>query len=122
VDGLTLLERRRLKAAEACFEQAVESEPDSVDGWFWLAVTRDNRGQEAEAIPAYRKALDLGLDDPNRRAQAWTWLASSLSKTADHPGAVEALVEAERLNGYQPEDEYQRVHAAIEGRSGRASS
>lgn len=68
--GLALRGRRRLKAAVTCFEHAVAAQPDSVDAWFWLAVTRDNRGQEAQAVPAYRWALGLGIDDPNRQAYA----------------------------------------------------
>ena len=118
--GLALRERRRLKAAAGCFEQAVAAEPDMVDGWFWLAVTRDNRGQESEAIPAYRRALRLGIEDVNRRAQAWTWLASSLSKTGKHASALAALAEAEKLGGYDPAREYQRLRAAIQRRSARS--
>jgi cytochrome c-type biogenesis protein CcmH/NrfG len=102
-----------------CFERAVVSEPDLVEGWCWLAVTRDNRGQEAEAIPAYRQALRLGIGDVNRRAQAWTWLASSLSKTGEHAAALDALAEAEKLGGYDPAEEYRRVRAAIQRRPAR---
>jgi tetratricopeptide (TPR) repeat protein len=121
-EGLELRGRRRLKAAAASFERAVEAEPARAEGWFWLAVTRDNRGQEAEAIPAYRRALSLGLADANRRAQAWTWLASSLSKTGQHAAALAALAEADRLGGYRPAEEYQRLRRAVQRRPGRARS
>lgn len=60
-EGLRLRDARRWKAAIDQFESAVAAEPDSSDAWYWLAVTRDNRGQEVDAIPAYRKALELGL-------------------------------------------------------------
>jgi len=43
----------RLKQAAACFEPAVIVDPSSAEGWFWLAVTRENGGREAEAIPAW---------------------------------------------------------------------
>lgn len=115
--GLALRERRRLKAAAGCFRAAAEAQPGSADAWFWLAVTLDNRAQEAEAIPAYRRALGLGIDDANRRAQAWTWLASSLSKTGDHAGAIAALARAEHLGGYRPAGEYGRLRGAIRRRS-----
>ena len=75
--------------------------PSSVGGWLWLAVTRDNRGQEAEAIPAYREALSLGVSQVNTRAQAWTWLASSVSKTGRHAEALGALAEADSIGGYE---------------------
>lgn len=119
-EGLALRERRRLKAAATCLERAVAAEPDMVDGWFWLAVTRDNRGQEAEAIPAYRRALGLGIENLSRRAQAWTWLASSLSKTAKHTAALAALSEADKLGGYEPAEEYRRLRTAIQRRSARS--
>ena len=100
-EGLALRQRRRLKQAAACFEQAVTVGPSSVGGWLWLAVTRDNRGQEAEAIPAYREALSLGVSQVNTRAQAWTWLASSVSKTGRHAEALGALAEADSIGGYE---------------------
>lgn len=121
-EGLTLREKRRLKAAVGCFERAVSADPSLTEGWFWLAVTRDNRGQEADAIPAYRQALSLGIKDPNQRAQAWTWLASSLSKTGRHPEALDALTEAVQLGGYEPAEEFGRLCAAIGRRARRYSN
>lgn len=73
-EGLTLREKRRLKAAVGCFERAVSADPSLTEGWFWLAVTRDNRGQEADAIPAYRQALSLGIKGPTsarKRGHGW---------------------------------------------------
>jgi hypothetical protein len=64
-ESLALRQRWRLKQAAACFEQAVTADPSAAEGWFWLAVTRDNRGQEAEAIPACRQALSLGVSEVN---------------------------------------------------------
>lgn len=119
-EGLGLRENRRLKAAVACFERAVAADPALADGWFWLAVTRDNRGQEAEAVPAYQQALRLGIDDRGQRAQAWTWLASSLSKTGRHAEALDALAEAVRLGGYEPEGEFGQLRVAIGRRAARA--
>lgn len=118
-EGHALRERRRLKEAVLAFEQMLVLDPDSVEAWFWLAVTRDNRGQEEGAIPAYRKALDLGISDSNRRGQAWTWLASSLSKTGRHAEALAALEEADGLGGYQPVAEFTRLRRAIRRRSSR---
>lgn len=109
-----------MKAAVACFERAVAADPALTEGWFWLAVTRDNRGQEAEAIPAYQQALRLGIDDRDQCAQAWTWLASSLSKTGRHSEALDALTEAVRLGGYEPEEEFAQLRVAIGRRAMRA--
>lgn len=119
-EGLALREKRRLKAAVACFERAVAADSAMTEGWFWLAVTRDNRAQEAEAIPAYRQALRLGIEDRDQRAQAWTWLASSLSKTGRPAEALDALTEAVRLGGYEPKEEFGRLRVAIGRRAMRA--
>jgi tetratricopeptide (TPR) repeat protein len=115
--GLVLRDRGRLTLAVACFERAVAADPEFADAWFWLAVTRDNVGLEGQAIPAYRRALDCGLAGADRRAQALMWLASSLSKTGEHDGALAALAQARELGGYEPAGEYQRLRRAIWRRS-----
>ena len=118
--GVELRQKRRLTAAVGYLERAVEADPRLAEAWFWLAVTRDNLGREAEAVPAYRRALTIGIDDPNRRAQAQMWLASSLSKTGQHQAALAALAEAGRLGGYEPAGEYIRLRRAIWRRSASA--
>jgi tetratricopeptide (TPR) repeat protein len=115
--GLGLRTKRRLTAAVALFERAVATSPALADAWFWLAVTRDNLGQQEAAIPAYRRALQLGIADTERRAQAQMWLASSLSKTGQHEAALAALAAADRLGGYEPAGEYIRLRRAIWRRS-----
>lgn len=115
---MLLRERRRLKAAAEAFETAVREEPTDALAWFWLAATRDNRALEAEAIPAYEKALQLGLAGPEE-AKAWTWLASSYSKTGRHADALSAIASAESLGGYDPVDEFERIARAVKRRSRR---
>src|SRR2546422_11355846 len=117
-DGLTLREKRLLKQAVAAFERAVESEPTHVQAWFWLAVTRDNRGQEADAIPAYERAISLGLDGEDL-TRALAWLASSYSKTARHHEAVTAITRAADLGGYMPTEEFDALRRQVLRRSGR---
>lgn len=96
--GLALRQRRQLKKAIACFQEAVAAAPEDPLGWYYLAVTHDNRGQEAEAIPNYRRALELGLDG-DRRANAWAWLGSSLRITGQPKEALECFAKAESM-GY----------------------
>jgi Flp pilus assembly protein TadD len=60
-EGMRLRARHRWKAAAAAFARAAAGEPANAEAHFWLAVSLDNRGEEAAAIPAYRRALDLGL-------------------------------------------------------------
>jgi tetratricopeptide (TPR) repeat protein len=119
VDGLRFRKARRWKAAIRAFEMAVERDPASAAGWYWLAVTRDNRGEEASAIPAYRKAIELGLP-PDTLARAWTWLASSLSKTSQPKEALACLRESATIEGYRPRAEYRRISGEVERRAARA--
>ena len=115
-DGLDLRRRHRWKAAASSFERATSLCPAWAEAWFWLAVSLDNRGDERAAIPAYRNAIGLGLED-QREVQAWTWLASSLSKTGRHGEAMEAIETAEGMGGYHPSAEYRNVKHAVERRS-----
>ena len=117
--GMELRDKHRWKAAALCFERAASLVPDWAEAWFWLAVTRDNRGDEPAAIPAYRRAIDLGLEPQERLAQAWTWLASSLSKTSQHTAALHAIEVAERLGGYDPRQEFDTIAQAVRRRSQR---
>ena len=119
-EGMALREKRRLKAAVAAFERAVAEAPLDARAWFWLAATRDNRGLEAEAIPAYERALQLGLDD-TEAPKAWIWLASSYSKTGRCAEALDALSHSDALGGYDPRDEFERIATAIRRRCRRAS-
>lgn len=59
---------------------------------FEEASAHDFLGEEAAAIPLYRRALEVGLDEP-RRSQAVIQLASSLRNVGDARGAVELLVD-----------------------------
>jgi tetratricopeptide (TPR) repeat protein len=113
--GQRLRESHRWKRAAGEFARATEFADDWAEAWFWLAVSCDNRGDETAAIPAYRRALALGLED-RLEARAWTWLASSLSKRDLPYAALAALEEAERLGGYEPADEYRQVVAATRRR------
>jgi Flp pilus assembly protein TadD len=99
------------KAAEA-FASARQLTPDFSEGWFWEAVSLDNRGQEAEAIPRYQQALRLGLPEP-LVPMALTWLASSCSKVGATGDARRWLEQAEASGGYPPETEFRDLVAEI---------
>jgi len=117
--GLALRARRRFAAATRAFEAHLAAAPRHADGWFWLAATRDNRGLETAAVPAYRRALDLGLEHPGLEARAWTWLASSLAVSGEVGPAANALAAARELGGYEPRDEYERIATTTERRIAR---
>lgn len=61
--------------------------------YYHLGLFHDNNAREADAIPNYRKALELGLDRETR-AKALAWLASSLYKTNNSQEAMKCLGES----------------------------
>ncbi len=62
-----------------------------------LALFHDNNSREAEAIPHYRQAIELGLSHSDE-ANATAWLASSLHKTGKPECALYQLAESRQLN------------------------
>ena len=117
IEGIALRERHQWKLAAAAFERVLVDEPANALASFWCAVSHDNRGDKAAAIPCYRRALAGGLEG-EQQAHAWLWLASSLSKTgATVAEAREAFDAAEAEGGYDPQDEYERIRASIGRRS-----
>ena len=83
-----------------------------------LTLLPDDRALEAEAIPAYEKALALALPR-DEEMRGWTWLASSYSKTGRHAAALSAIASAESLGGYERSDEFERIARAVKRRSRR---
>jgi tetratricopeptide (TPR) repeat protein len=77
---------------------AAELPAEDPDGLFHRACALDSWGHSAQAIPLYRKALDVGgLTGENRR-RAVIQMASSMRNTGQAQPALELLV-AERANG-----------------------
>jgi tetratricopeptide (TPR) repeat protein len=77
-------------------ERAIEAAPtgrERAGAHYDLAVFHDNNSREAEAIPHYERALELGLESPTR-ARALAWLASSLYKTGRPREALARVEEA----------------------------
>jgi hypothetical protein len=76
---------------EAAIETlVVERDRDDVIAVFELAGVRDYVGREAEAEPLYRRALELGLDEP-QRGQAVIQLASTVRNLGRPAEALELL-------------------------------
>jgi tetratricopeptide (TPR) repeat protein len=53
----------RADEALALLQQMTEAQPQSFDGWGQLGAALEERGQPAEALSAYRRALALGTPD-----------------------------------------------------------
>jgi tetratricopeptide (TPR) repeat protein len=76
---------------------ASELPDDSPEAAFERASAFDSTGHSDRAVPLYRRALELGLDGPNRR-RAVIQMASSLRNLGQASESVE-LLSAERERG-----------------------
>ncbi|MEX1111897.1 MAG: tetratricopeptide repeat protein [Candidatus Andersenbacteria bacterium] len=72
------MKRRNRKQLEARVAEA-KTQKDKARTYYELALFHDNNSREKEAIPYYRKAIALGLDQKTK-GEAYAWLASSLYK------------------------------------------
>jgi hypothetical protein len=88
--------RRSQKALEAAVQGASNNAAKAIAN-YELGLFHDNNGREAAAIPHYRAALTLGLDDETR-AKCLAWLASSFYKTGQSSRALACAIEAEALS------------------------
>ena len=57
--GEVLYRRGRWDAAERAFRSAVESQPQNLGSWLWLARTQQAQGRTREALQAWTEALRL---------------------------------------------------------------
>jgi tetratricopeptide (TPR) repeat protein len=81
----SLAERRRRVKADAA----------SAPAWLELALALDSRGREREAVPAYERALRLGLEPADRRT-ALISLASSQRNLGQTTEALRTIERARR--------------------------
>ena len=73
------------------------------------ACAHDRAGREAEAIPCYEEALELGLPDPWRQ-QALLGLGSSYRNVLRHADAIALLRDA---TAEYPDDDALRVFLSL---------
>ncbi|QEO15820.1 tetratricopeptide repeat protein [Agromyces intestinalis] len=88
---------------------AAERGDDDARAVFERAGARDSAGRPDEAVPLYRRSLELGLDDEHR-PQAIVQLASSIRNLGDVDEALR-LIEAEHRD--HPEAPYRDEVAAF---------
>ena len=90
-----MVKRRKLSTLLDAVESA-SSRSDRAIAHYNLGLFHDNNGREAEAIPHYEAALDLGLDGATQ-SQALAWLASSLYKTGALEEATKRVRQSQSL-------------------------
>lgn len=54
-----------VEKAHGAFTQAVEADPESAEAHYNLALVLDKMGQHGEAVAEFKKAQDLGKDNPD---------------------------------------------------------
>jgi tetratricopeptide (TPR) repeat protein len=88
--GLLALRRGQVALARDAFKTAAEQDPKNHQAWMALADLEASEGKMAEAVEAYRKALELELPAVVR-PEAYRKLARSQQRALDAAGALETL-------------------------------
>lgn len=107
----------RAGEAEAALEVLTLQHPEAPGPWYHLAWARDLQGKEAEAAPAYERAIALGLSGEELQGallglgSTHRWLGHSEAAIATLERGVEAF----------PEDEAMRVFRALAWHQGGRS-
>lgn len=91
--GLALENDGTETEAIAYFQELVAQYPDNARVQFETGGAYDFAGQEAEAIPHYRRAIELGLSDEDQLRVA-VQLGSSLRNVGEYAEAVQILTDA----------------------------
>lgn len=102
-------EQAELDVMAAIDELVAERGPDDPDAVFEAASARDYAGLEAEAVPLYRRAIELGLG-ATVHPQAVIQLASSLRNLGEVDEAIRLL--EDQLHEH-PADEWTGPSAAF---------
>ena len=82
-------------AAEPCFVNAVELDPERFDWVYYLAHVDGGSGRADRAIANFERALELRPDD----VAAWVWLGNTLFQSAIYDRARAAFERAIELHG-----------------------
>lgn len=90
--GLRLEREGKEQEAIEYFRALVERYPDNARIRFEYAGAHDFAGYEADAVPIYREAMELGLTDDILR-RAYVQLGSSLRNVGQYDEAIQVLSE-----------------------------
>jgi tetratricopeptide (TPR) repeat protein len=92
-DARILRDEDDLEASQQLLLKLLEEYPDEAQVLFEVGGSYDVMGQEGEAIPHYRRALELGLEGEMLQ-ECLVCLGSSLRYVGEFKAAVETLEEA----------------------------
>jgi tetratricopeptide (TPR) repeat protein len=80
--GRRYLDARRVRDAEAELRRALETEPESYDALFWLAIICRSEGRFNEAIALIQRALVISSDAAGYNALGLCYLSARLPEAA----------------------------------------
>ena len=83
------------EAAEPCFSNAVELDPERFEWVYYLAHVDRGSGRAEQAIAGFERALELRSDD----VAAWVWLGNTLFQSAAYERSRAAFEKAVELHG-----------------------
>jgi Flp pilus assembly protein TadD len=89
-EGITHLQRREYKEAEASFKRAIQPDADSTGSLAYLGVTYAAAGRDSQAASVWRTAMADGDDIP----QLYEWLGDALMRLKSTGEARPILEEA----------------------------
>lgn len=102
--AIKLRETGKLEEAQTLLLTLTEQDPQNPSVWYQCAWVHDAMGQESEAIPFYKKSLELGLQGEERQG-ALLGLGSTYRTLGMYIESKEILEEA--MNEYPEKREYQ---------------
>ncbi|KAL1510929.1 hypothetical protein AB1Y20_005757 [Prymnesium parvum] len=105
--GVLLRTNGRGEEATACFEHAARIEPTGADAFFHLGGTHDQLDRHAEALHAYRRALE---NENKNEARILNNMGLILGKMKSWAEAVRTLREAEEADPTFPDTQINLLH------------
>src|SRR5262249_35489841 len=104
-----LLERKDQRdEAVACYNRAIELQPDYAEAHCNMGGVLKEQGRFAEALAAYKRGHQLGTKQPGWRYPSGQWVRES-----EWVAAMEANVPAFQRGEFQPKDTAERLGLAV---------
>ncbi|MDI4643902.1 tetratricopeptide repeat protein [Cohnella hashimotonis] len=108
--AIQLRESGKLEEARSVILELLQERPSDASVWYQCAWIHDALGIEREAVPFYKKALQLGLTEEERKG-ALLGLGSTYRTLGMYDEAQSLFVKA--IQEYPDRREYQVFHAMV---------
>jgi hypothetical protein len=123
--GIRLCDEGRMAEALPIYQRITKSHPFYAMGWLGLGWSLHYTGHTAEAIPAYKRAIELGASSPHqpmleiarcclllgRRTEALGWVERALEARLP---SINILRRDKRLEGLRSDPTYRRLAGIVD--------